>query len=108
MNNAQPHTGRSLFRFDSANSSSTPATAATTNSNGSSTAATNNTNSLINRTSIKRSVSQVPSTDRRPLGNASSSSFLTSPSSGSSQTTSATDGKIFDYQVRIIIEFEIL
>lgn len=104
LNNTQPHTGRTMFRFDS-----TPSSSTTSNSNNSSTTALTNsnssTNSLINRTNIKRSVSQVPSTDRRPIGNTttattSSSSFLTSPSS--SQSTATSEVKIFDYQVEII------
>lgn len=91
VNNTQPHTGRSLFRFE-------------TNTNNSQQSTNNSNNNSMNRTNIKRSVSQVPSTDRRPLAGSSSantsstSSFLTSPSNNTS-LQSAPDNKIFDYQV---------
>ena len=92
--NTQPHTGRSMYRFE--NTTTNPTTN-TSNTNS------NNNNSL-NRINIKRSVSQVPSTDRRPIATTNSSSNLmsTTPYTNTSPGGN-TDDKIMDYQVNSFI-----
>ena len=69
---------------------------------------TPNCNTLNSRTNIKRSVSQVPSTDRRPLTQQiitnSTATMLSTPASTNEKlkgfSSDSIDSKPFDYQVK--------
>ena len=92
-----------MYRFGQIDSSSSFAP------NGTNVAATNNYNSsntTSSRAVIKRSVSQVPSTDRRPLSNTNGSvppNYPTSPTSNAAVSfNDANDSKNIDYRVILI------